>query len=398
MADRRLYLLLLVLGALYAGFQLRTIAAARLMPSGKIYVADTFGDDVGVLDAKTGARRAEIPTGKLPHNFALTRDRKTLYVTESGSQSVQAIDTTTDRPLRQRIVGPVPDVPAHRAIGLAKVGAAASCKSCHLPRPVGTFISGVALSPDESELWITEMKTGRLLVADAKDLATKKRVALDTPTPSTPSNVLPHPVTKDVWVLARKMKGHPGVPGVRDHGTAAAGGHGRGGFDHDPRGPGASWIVVYDPTLTHVKARIRVEHAVPYQGVFSPDGRELYVSYRSTDKVVVIDTEKRAVARTYTVDEAPIGMVLAPDDETLAVACFYEVPATVVFLDRRTGAIRHRLQVPSSPVLLRRHPGNGLLYLTASGANKIVEIDPWVPAVKRVLDAGAFPVDLELVP
>lgn len=156
--------------------------------------------------------------------------------------------------------------------------------------------------------------------------------------------------------------------------------------------------MVYDPTLTKEKARIRVDHAVPYQGVFSPDGRELYVSYRSTDKVIVVDTERHAVARTFTVDEAPIGMALAPDNDTLAVACFYEVPATVVFLDRHSGLIKHRLVVPSSPVLLRRHPTNGLLYMTASGDNPIVEIDPLIPAVRRVFAAGAYPVDLELVP
>lgn len=367
---------------------------ARRAPSGKIYVADTFGDDVGVIDAVSGQRLSQIATGKLPHNFAITRDRKTLYVTESGSQSVMAIDTGTDQPVRQRIVGPVPDLPAHRAIGLDKVGQASSCKACHLPRPVGTFISGIALSPDERELWVTEMKTGRLVVVGADDLATRRRVEVKTPTVSTPSNVIYHPLTRDVWVFSRMMKAHAGVPGVADANTA----QGRGGFDHDAKGPGSSWVTVFDPTFTTVKAQIKVDYAVPYGGVFSPDGRELYVTYRSTDKVAVIDTEKHVVSRVYTADEAPIGIVLLPDGETLAVACFYETPATVVFLDRRTGTLKHRLQVPGSPVTLRLHPTNGLLYMTASGDNKIVEIDPREPRVLRSFDAGAYPVDLELVP
>lgn len=383
---------LLLVGAAYVGYQ--RWDEARRAPSGKIYVADTFGDDVGVLDAVTGQRLSQIPTGKLPHNFAISGDRKTLYVTESGSQSVMAIDTATDQPVRQRIVGPVPDLPAHRAIGLAKVAEASSCKACHLPRPVGTFISGIALSPDDKELLVTEMKTGRMVVVGAQDLATRRRVEVKTPTPSTPSNVVYHPATREVWVFSRKVLRHPGVAGVADANTA----HGRGGFDHDAKGKGSSWITVYDPTFTAVKAQIKVDFAVPYGGVFSPDGRELYVTYRSTDKVAVIDTEKHVVSRVYTVDEAPIGIVLMPDGETLAVACFYETPATVVFIDRRTGAIKQRLVVPGSPVTMRLHPTNGLLYMSASGDNKIVEIDPRGPRVLRSFEAGAYPVDLELVP
>jgi DNA-binding beta-propeller fold protein YncE len=156
--------------------------------------------------------------------------------------------------------------------------------------------------------------------------------------------------------------------------------------------------VVYEPGFQKVKAQIRVEFAVPYQGIFSADGRELYVTYRSTNKVAVIDTEKLQFQRAYDTDESPIGMVLAPDDDTLMVACFYQTPGSVVFLDRHTGKLKHRLEVPSSPSLLRKHPVNGLVYLSVSGDNRIVEIDPRVPKVLRVLDAGAFPVDLELVP
>lgn len=390
----------------------QTAERIRKSPVGKIYVADTFGDDVGVIDAVKGGLLRQIPTGKLPHNFALARKSGVLFVTESGSQSVTAIDTVTDRKILQRIVGPIPEVPAHKKLGMASVSKAPSCKTCHLQRPVGTFISGIVLSPDESELWVTEMKTGRVAVVDSKSLETKRRILVETPSGTTPSNMLVHPVTGDVYVFARLMKRLRGVEGVSDflpaykeqaapspgppHSSVVRSTH--GGFEHDPSAPGDSWIVVYDPTFNVVKAQIRVEFAVPYQGVFSPDGRELYVTYRSTNKVAVIDTVNFRFARAYTTDEAPIGMVLAPDNDTLMVACFYQTPGTVVFLDRRTGELKHRLVVPSSPSLLRKHPVNGLVYLSVSGENRIVEIDPQAPKVLRIMDAGAFPVDLELVP
>lgn len=358
-------------------------------PSGKIYVADTFGDDVGVIDIATGKKIKLLRTGKLPHNFAITRDRSQLFLSESGSQSVSLFDTAKDERVLQRIVGPIPDIPEHRKVGMDRVRKAGACSVCHIQRPMGSFISGITLSPDERELLITEMLTQKLTVVNASDLSTLRQVEVLNPEGTTPSNSVYHPLTRDVYVLSR----------TRPEGRTTKG-HGKGehgGFEHDAR-KGASYVTVYDTGLTTVKARIRVPFAVPYGAVFSRDGKELYVTYRSTNKIAVIDCETFKHVRTYAVNEAPIGILLAPDDETLMVANFYETPATVQFLDRKTGTIKHTLKVPSSPTLFVQHPRTKLVYMTASGSNKIVEIDPRVPEVKRTFDAGAFPVDIQLVP
>lgn len=361
---------------------------AQTAPSGKLYVADTFGDDVGVIDIATGEKQRLLKTGKLPHNLALTRDRKTLYVSEAGSQSVTVYDTTNDATRLQRIVGPIPDNAEHRRVGLDKVRQASSCKECHWQRSVGSFISGITLSPDERELWITEMKTQKVTIVDAATLATKRQVEVLNPEGTTPSNVVYHPRTHDVYVLSRaRPKGKALSMSPVDG----------GGFDHNGK-KGDSYVTVYDPSFTTVKARVKVPYAVPYGAVFSPDGSELYVTYRSTNKVGVIDCRTFRLVRSYDADEAPIGMILAPDDETLMVANFYETPATVVWLDRKTGALKKRLEVPSSPTLMVRHPHTGLVYLTASGSNKIVEIDPAAMAITRTFTAGAYPIDIQLVP
>ncbi|MFN3432354.1 MAG: beta-propeller fold lactonase family protein [Candidatus Sericytochromatia bacterium] len=356
-------------------------------PTGKLYVADTFGDDVGVIDVATGKKIKLLKTGKLPHNLALTRDKQTLYVTESGSQSVTAYDTTKDEPLLQRVVGLIPDNAEHRAVGMDKVRQATSCKDCHWQRSVGSFISGIALSPDEQELWITEMKTQMITVVDAKTLETKRQVEVINPEGTTPSNVVYHPKTKDVYVLNRTK------PDGKTLTSAAK----EGDFDHDAR-KGNSFITVYDPSFTTVKARILVPYAVPFGAVFSPDGRELYVTYRSTNKIAVIDTERFTLARSIISDEAPIGLLLAPDTETLMVANFYETPATVQWLDRRSGTPMAKIEVPSSPTLMVRHPNTGMVYMTASGSNRIIEIDPWKRAITRQFEAGAYPIDIQIVP
>jgi sugar lactone lactonase YvrE len=363
-------------------------------PSGKLYVADTFGDDVGVIDVVTGRKIKLLQSGKLPHNLALTRDKQTLYVTESGSQSVTAYDTVKDTQKLQRMVGPIPDNAEHRAVGMDKVRQANSCKDCHAARSVGSFISGIALSPDESELWITEMKTQMITVVDAKDLSTKRQVEVLNPDGTTPSNVLYHPQTKDVYVLSRaRAEGKKLAP----DGTVITPAGGTAGFDHEVK-KGNSYITVYDPTFTTVKARVKVPYAVPFGAVFSADGQELYATYRSTNKIAVIDLKEFKLVRSYDVDEAPIGLLMAPDQETLMVANFYETPASVQWLDRRTGALKGRLEVPSSPTLMVQHPRTGMVYLTSSGANKIVEIDPRRQTIVRTFEGGAYPIDIQLVP
>ena len=47
---------------------------------------------------------------------------------------------------------------------------------------------------------------------------------------------------------------------------------------------------------------------------------------------------------------------------------------------------------------MAQHPRTGLVYLTASGSNKVVEIDPVDRVVKRTFNAGAYPIDIKLVP
>lgn len=362
-------------------------------PSGKLYVADTFGDDVGVIDIVTGKKIKLLQSGKLPHNLALTRDKQTLYVTESGSQSVTAYDTLKDEIKFQRMVGPIPDNAEHRKVGMDKVTQANSCKDCHSARSVGSFISGIALSPDESELWITEMKTQKITVVSASDLSTKRQVEVINPVGTTPSNILYHPQTKDVYVLNRTRAEGKSVAAdgtVTEKADTA-------GFSHEVK-KGDSYITVYDPSFTTVKARVLVPYAVPFGAVFSADGQELYVTYRSTNKVAVIDLKNFKLDRSYDVDEAPIGILLAPDSETLMVANFYETPSSVQWLDRRTGVVKKRLEVPSSPTLMVQHPRTGMVYLTSSGSNKIIEIDPRRQAVTRTFDAGAYPIDIQLVP
>ncbi|MFP5501300.1 MAG: YncE family protein, partial [Candidatus Sericytochromatia bacterium] len=364
------------------------VQQGQAAPTGKLYVADTFGDDVGVIDVATGEKIKLLKTGKLPHNLALTRDKTRLFVTESGSQSVTAFDTLKDEPILQRIVGPVPDNAEHRAVGLEKVKSAPSCKECHWQRSVGSFISGISLSPDESELWITEMKTQRVTIVDARDLSTKRQVEVLNPEPTTPSNILIHPKTREVYVLSRaKLSGK----------SLTAPGAANPGFDHDVA-KGTSYLTVYDPAFETVRGRLAVPYAVPFGGVFSPEGETFYATYRSTDKIAVIDTKTLTLKDSYDVDEAPIGILLAPDDQTLMVANFYQTPATVQFLDRESGKVKQTLTVPSSPTLMVRHPKTGLVYLTASGSNKIVEIDPRVPEVTRTFEAGAYPIDIQLVP
>lgn len=52
--------------------------------------------------------------------------------------------------------------------------------------------------------------------------------------------------------------------------------------------------------------------------------------------------------------------------------------------------------MPPSPSIVVEDPATGLIYVTATGSNMVLEIDPRKPALLRKLPAGHQPLDVLL--
>src|SRR5215467_8508184 len=80
-------------------------------PTTKLYVADTQGDDLAVVDAVNMKLIGYAQVGLNPHGAVASPDGHTLYVTIEGTNELAAVDTSTDKVTRRVRVGRSPNEP-----------------------------------------------------------------------------------------------------------------------------------------------------------------------------------------------------------------------------------------------------------------------------------------------
>lgn len=111
-----------------------------------VWVTSMGDHKVNLIDLKTLTYLAEIPVGGIPRPLAVTRDEKTLYCQLSDLHGFVVADVRTGKviakvelpPLPPGVTLPVPNTPSH----------------------------GLALTPDEKELWATSCGTDTVYVYD----------------------------------------------------------------------------------------------------------------------------------------------------------------------------------------------------------------------------------------
>ncbi|MEB3330578.1 MAG: hypothetical protein VKQ33_15235 [Candidatus Sericytochromatia bacterium] len=380
--------LLLIVGSLAAALWHWRHLLPRASAS-RLYVTDPLQDKVLVFDLDTGKVRKVLEVGRLPHQVLRGRQDR-LYVLETGSQSVSVIDTRTDAVIAQRPVGELPNLLAHRAVGETAIREARSCKACHHAQVLGTLPGSLALSRDERALWVTELRPRRITRLDAATLETGDQLGLlggDT----TPTQVLVHPKSGDMFVASRSYRGEtPGMGGVGDTGLRIS-------LDPEHAGSiGTSNVMAFDPRLDAVKGRVELPFAGAHGGVFSRDGAELYLACRGADRVAVLGTSPLRLLRSHPVPPGPTALTLL-DDETLAVACLNTAPGAVELLERRTGRPLGRLAVPANPAALAWDATSRRLFVACTGGACVAEVDVDGRRVVREHRIGGQPGGLAVV-
>ncbi|HEY9722003.1 MAG TPA: YncE family protein [Oscillatoriaceae cyanobacterium] len=369
------------------------LAAARdQSPDGTVFITGVLSG-VQADSLKTGKLLKRFDTGDLPHNLLLSPDGKKVYVTNVGSESVSEIDVRTLTKTKDIRVGAVPRNAYHDKLGAAAYDAN-TCYGCHKARAVGTEPVAMAWAGDR-RLLVTESHGRKLAVLDPAAGALVREVDFHLPGWSSPSNVAVDPNNHDVWVLHSFLPPDP-KPGVGHTVEEAIMNR---EFSHaPPLGQHRSYVTVYDPSLHHELKRLSVPWSIPFGAVFSPDARRLYVAYRSSDVIAVFDTRAMRLERTFKVASSPVGIALSKDGRQLYVPCLFQHPAVEQIVDTRTGAVLVSMEVPPSPSRTTVDPRTGYLYVTATGTNKLLEIDPIKQELLRMLPAGLQPLDSVVTP
>ena len=116
-----------------------------------LYVSSMGDHEINRIDLKTMEYTDKIPVGGIPRPYAVTRDEKTLYVALSDYHGFEIVS-----------------IPDKKEIARVDLPAAPPADCALEPH---TETHGLALSPNEKELWVTSLTDGGVYVYD---IATKK--------------------------------------------------------------------------------------------------------------------------------------------------------------------------------------------------------------------------------
>jgi YVTN family beta-propeller protein len=306
-------------------------------PVNKLYVANSLGDDVHVIDTKTNKVLKRVVVGPEPHGLVATPDGKQMFITlenlDGDEGELLWFDPATDKVTRRMKVGPRPNQLAVTPDGKIAYVPCDDASWWVIDTVKGAVIKKIATggrphntlcSPDGKWMFLGPKGSYAIQIADT---STHKLVG------KIPTSDAPRPITlsKDgkrlyanvdtligfeVFDVEKRKVIHrveAEVPqellrkASRSHGIALR--------------PGEKELytcdVYHDRTyvfdLTSKEPR-QVASIVMKGGgywiCFSPDGKHCYVSERIGSSVAVIDTDTRKVETRITVGKAPKRVVV----------------------------------------------------------------------------------------
>ena len=304
---------------------------ALAQAAGKLYVANSGGDDIHVIDARTHEVLKRVVVGPQPHGLVATKDGSRLFITIENSDGEEGellwFDPKADKVTRRMKVGPRPNQPACTPDGkvvyipcddatwwvIDAVGAKVVRKIPTGGRPHNTLCS-----PDGKRMYLGPKGSYHVLIADAATHELIGEIPLsDAPRPI----ALSHDEKRlyanvdtligfEVADVARRKVIHRVAATVpEDQLRKASRSH---GLALRPDGK-ELWTCdvfhdrtyVFDLTVEPPKQVATLVMKGGYWICFSPDGKYCYISERIGNSVAVIDTKTRETVARIEAGKAP---------------------------------------------------------------------------------------------
>jgi YVTN family beta-propeller protein len=262
-------LLLAPLGVLSCG---TSPSADKPAAAARIYVTNQLDNTVSVIDGGTHKSVATVRVGVSPADMAVSPDRKSVYIANTGSDTVSVLDTA--------------DNTVATAIAL----------------PRGSRPTGVALTPDGRHLYTADGGSNRVSVLDTR----RERVVSSVRVGTQPLSVAVAPDGKTVYA-ANSGSGDMSIIDVPTKRVVRAIPTGRfpSGVAVSPDGASVyvtnelSGVTVIDAGTGTVQARL--DEPSPFSVAMSPDGDRAYVTSLGPGTLAVIDTGTRRISSTVSV-------------------------------------------------------------------------------------------------
>jgi DNA-binding beta-propeller fold protein YncE len=279
--------------------------------SGLLLVVEKHNDSVGFYSLAGGAPVASVKVGHIPHEFVLSADNKSLYVTNYGTAR-----WTDDAPGGNTIS--IVDLAARKVTGEINLG------EFHRPHGIELGKSG--------KLYVTCDLPSAVLIIDPI-----QRTVLDAIRSN--GKDLPHmlALTHDESKLYTANAGNGSI------------------------------------TLHDLKSRTTKSievGGVPMGLALTRNERSLYVATRTANTVVEIDTRKWIVRRTIKLEGQPVRLLLLPNEKQMLVSLI--VDGAMVVLDMKTGKETNRLKVGLNAEGMHIDPETGEGFISAQGEKRVV--------------------------
>jgi YVTN family beta-propeller protein len=317
---------------------LAALLAAALVPAAppatatKLYVANSAGTDVHVIDPAANRVVRRIEVGPEPHGLCATAAGDRVFVTIENTRGDEGellwLDPATDTVTRRMKVGPRPNQPACTPDGKVVYVPCDDASWWVVDAAAGRVVTRIAtggrphntlISPDGRRMYLGPKGSYHVLIAD---VATHKLIG-EIPTSDAPRPLALSHDGKRLYAnvdtligfevldterrkLVRRVEAEVPAELLR----VASRSHGIGLRPDEKE----LWMcdVFHDRTYVFdlTADPPRQTHTIPMKGggywmSFSPDGKRCYVSERIGDAVAVIDTATKAVVARIPVGKAP---------------------------------------------------------------------------------------------
>jgi YVTN family beta-propeller protein len=290
-----------------------SLALLALSPSGlvqgqkargtvKLYVTNSTGDDIHVIDLGTFKVSGRIPTAAHPHGAAASADGRRFFTTIESDHTLLVLDTATDKVLKKVKLSGLPNqcaaTPDGKFVGvpirggdsldIVDVARGKVVKNLPVKVPHNCYNAG-----SNEQIFVTSMGDDKVLLVDLKGL----RYAAEIPVGGVPR---PLAVTRDGKTLYCALSDLHGfvIADVPARKVVRK-------VELPPLPPGAKLPVPRTPT-----------HGLE----LTPDGKELWVTSCATDTVYVFDTARGEVVGKVGVGKGPNWVTFSPDGRYCCVS------------------------------------------------------------------------------
>ncbi len=306
------------------------LAAPLLASSVRIYVANSDGDNITVIDPATNKVAGEIKVSNHPHGIVPSPDKKRFYVSSEGDNLLDVVDRASSKVIKRIPLGTRPNnvaitpdgkrvyicIRQESWVDVVDTQSLTKVKSI----PVGLYPHNVYCTPDGRYMLATSMGDKRIAVIDTRTEA----VAFQIPLSGVPRPVALDAGPKNLFVQLSNLHGFvvidyasrkevkkvllpeaapdakPLIPQTFSHGIGIV-----------PDGS-ALWVnsmlnnAVYVYSLPDLKliGSVPVGRGPDWLS-FTPDGKRCYVSNAGEDSVSAIDVASRKELARIPVGKVP---------------------------------------------------------------------------------------------